>query len=77
MSDSHEPEMMTPAEHALEVHLDLLRSDAPTAPPSMDRQIIRRVRWQRSARRPLLIIGHFAATFLDGLRLLVSRPDHR
>ena len=78
MSDRDEPpEQLTPAERALEGHLQLLRGDAPTPPQSMDRQIIRRARWQRTVRRPLLTIGHLAAAARDGIRLLLVPPKHQ
>jgi hypothetical protein len=77
MSERDGPEELTPAEQALEHHLELLRSHVPAPPVTMDRRIIRRARWQRSLRRPLLTFGHFAAAIRDGVRLLMIPPKHR
>jgi hypothetical protein len=75
MSDPDTPEDQTPAERALDGHLALLRSDAPRPPSTMDHQIVRRARWQRSVRQPLLAIGHFASAIRDGIRLLLVPTD--
>jgi hypothetical protein len=77
MSDPDTPEDLTPAEQALDGHLALLRSDAPQPPATMDLQIVRRARWQRSVRRPLFTIGHFVAAIRDGIRLLLVPADRR
>ena len=68
------PDKLTPAEAALEAHLELLRGEYAAPPASMDRQVLARARWQRSIRRPLITIGHFAETVRDGLRLLLMPP---
>ena len=78
MSDPNEPaEDLSPAERALEHHLTLLRGDIPAPPASMDHQILRRARWQRTVRRPLLTVGHFAEAVRDGIRLLLAPPKPR
>ena len=74
---SDPPEDLTPAEQALEGHLTLLTRDLPDPPQSMDDRILHRVRWQRSVRRPLLTIGHFAEAVRDSIRLLLMPPRHR
>jgi hypothetical protein len=77
MNGSDPPEDLTPAERALERHLELLCLDGPVPPVGMDRHIIHRARWQRTIRRPLLILGHFARAFGDGLRLLFAPAGQR
>ena len=78
MSDPDgQSEELTPAERALERLLLLLRDEGPEPPASMDHQILRRARWQRTVRRPLLTVGHFAEAVRDGFRLLLAAPKHR
>jgi hypothetical protein len=77
MTDPEGPDQLTPAERSLTKHLELLRSDPPVAPQTMDSRIVRSARWQRSLRRPLLTIEHFAGAIRDGLRLLLMPTDHR
>jgi hypothetical protein len=78
MSDPNEPpDELTPAEQALEGHLELLRGAVLAPSQSMDYQILRRARWQRTVRRPLLTIGHFAEAVRDSIRLLFMPPNHR
>ena len=77
MSDADAPEEFTAVEQALEGHLELLRAEPPAAPAALDHRIIRSARWQRTVRRPLLTIGHFAEAVRDAIRLLFMPPDHR
>ena len=77
MTDPNGPDELTAAERSLTQHLQLLRADPPIAPPTLDVRIVRSARWQRTIRRPLLTIGHFAGAIRDGLRLLLMPTDHR
>lgn len=77
MTDPDGPDELTPAERSLTRHLELLRSDPPAAPRTMDSKIMRTARWQRTIRRPLLTIGHFAEAIRDGVRLLLMPTNHR
>ncbi len=77
MTESGGPDQPTPAERSLIQHLELLRSDPPVAPLAMESRIVRSARWQRTIRRPLLTIGHFAGAIREGLRLLLMPTDHR
>lgn len=65
---------LTPAERRLHEHLAVLRDDAPQAPPTMVRRVVRSARWQRAIRRPLLAIGALSATVGHALRLLLKPP---
>jgi hypothetical protein len=64
---------LSPAEHRLTEHLELLRAAPPTSPALVPR-VIRRVRWQRAIRDPLVLVGTVATAVLEGLGLLFERP---
>ncbi len=70
-------EPLSPAEHRLIEHLQLLRTDAPIPPPPMVGQIVRAARWQRAVRQPLLAISAMAAAVGEGVRLLVGSRNPR
>lgn len=63
---------LTPAERRLTEHLQLLRASPPTAAPQLVGRVIRGVRWQRTVREPLVLVGEVAAAVFDGLTLLVT-----
>jgi hypothetical protein len=68
----------TPAERRLGEHLDLLRTDPPPSTALSVDAIVRRARWQRAIRRPLLTIGALTASVLEGIRLFFGpRAGHR
>jgi hypothetical protein len=73
--DDSAAEDLGPAERRLFEHLELLRAAPPAAAPEMIERIIRRARWQRVIRDPLLLIGSVAAAIGDGLLLLVGPPE--
>lgn len=77
MSGADPPDDLTLAERALDRHLELLALNGPVPPTTLDRSIIHRARWQRAVRRPLVIFGHFARAFSDGLRLLLAPAGQR
>lgn len=68
------PDDLTPAEQRLHQHLAVLREDAPPAPTTIVKRVIRSARWQRAIRRPLQAIGALSATVGRGLRLLLKPP---
>lgn len=72
MTEHDSPEELTPAERSLAQHLELLRTEPPTAPGAMVTRIIRAVRWQRALRRPLIAIETFAGALRDGFRLFLA-----
>jgi hypothetical protein len=67
-------EEISPAERRLIEHLELLRATPPLAAPELLARIVRRARWQREIRDPLVLIGSAAAAFADGLHLLFEHP---
>jgi hypothetical protein len=67
---------LTLAERRLSEHLELLRASPPIAPPELIARIVRRARWQRSIRDPLLFAGMVALAMTEGLALL-SGPGAR
>jgi hypothetical protein len=71
--DSH-PEELTPAERRLGEHLELLRASPPTATAQLVPRVLRNVRWQRSIRDPLVLVGVVASAIADGLGLLFKPP---
>jgi len=76
MSDHDNPdEELSPAERRLSEHLELLRTSPPSAAPELIARIIRRMRWQRAIRGPLVLVGAVASAFADGLGLLLRRPE--
>jgi hypothetical protein len=78
MSDGENPaDDLTPAEGRLSEHLELLRASPPTAAPQLIARIIRRVRWQRAIRDPLILMGAIASAIGEMLRLLLRPPAGR
>lgn len=67
-------EDLTPAERRLSEHLELLRSDPPTAAPELIARILASARWQIAIRDPLIFVGAVSAALLEGLTLLSSPP---
>jgi hypothetical protein len=65
---------LTPGERRLSQHLELLRASPPTGAPQLVATVIRRVRWQRAVREPLVLVGVVATALLDGLGLLFKPP---
>ncbi|HEY2652612.1 MAG TPA: hypothetical protein VGI50_11855 [Solirubrobacteraceae bacterium] len=68
------PEDLTPAERRLVQHLELLRTGAPTVTPQLVPRVIRGVRWQRTVRDPLVLVGAVASALAEGLALLFKGP---
>ncbi len=78
MNGPREPsDALSPAERQLSQHLELLRTNAPVPPAPIVAKIVRTARWQRTVRRPLLVIGALAAAVGDGIRLLLGSPTER
>lgn len=67
----------SPAEHALETRLDVLRAVPPQADPGMAGAVVRTVRWQRAMRASLVLGGLLARAAADALGLLVGRRRER
>jgi hypothetical protein len=75
MTDGDIPaDEFSPAEQRLSEHLDLIRASPPTAAPELIARILRRVRWQRAIRDPLLLMGAVVSAIGDSLRLLIGQP---
>ncbi len=68
------PDELSPAEQRLHEHLAVLREDAPPAPTTIVKRVVRSARWQRAIRRPLQAIGALSATVGHALRLLLKPP---
>lgn len=68
---SHEDQ--SPAEQRLSEHLQLLQADPPQGSPQIVALVVRRARWQRMLRQPLLAIAALTASIADALRML-TRP---
>jgi hypothetical protein len=68
---------LTPAERGLTVHLELLRAGPPIAATQLIPRLVRKLRWQRAVREPLLLVGAVAAAITEGLRLLMKPPADR
>ena len=68
---------LTVAERRLSEHLELLRSGPPIAAPELITGIVRRARWQRTIRDPLVFVGAVAVGIGESLSLLsgLSAPD--
>jgi hypothetical protein len=64
---------LSPAERRLAEHLELLRTSPPPA-PALVSGVIRGVRWQRSIRDPLLLVGAVATAVLEGLGFVFQPP---
>jgi hypothetical protein len=76
MSDGDNPaEELSPAERRLAEHLELLRAAPPAAAPGLIEVVIRKARWQRVIRDPLLLVGGVATALGEALRLLFEPPD--
>jgi hypothetical protein len=68
------PDEFSPAEHRLYEHLELLRANPPSAVPELIPRIVRRIRWQRAIRDPLIVVGAVASAIGHSLRLLAGPP---
>ena len=68
------PDEFSPAEHRLSEHLELLRASPPSTAPELIARIVRRVRWQRAIRDPLILVGAVASAIGQSLRLLARPP---
>jgi hypothetical protein len=66
-----------PAERRLSEHLQLLRADPPEGSAQIVATIIRRARWQRMIRQPLLAITALTASIGDGIRMLLGARGDR
>lgn len=64
---------LTPAEHRLTQHLEVLRTSAPESPPFLVARVIRGVRWQRAIRDPLVLVGAVAGAVAEGFGLMFRR----
>jgi hypothetical protein len=67
-------EDLSPSERRLLEHLELLRAAPTAAQPELIERVIRRARWQRVIRDPLVLIGTVAAAIGEGLLLLIGPP---
>jgi hypothetical protein len=63
-------EDLTAAERRLSEYLELLRASPPTAAPELITRIVRRARWQRTIRDPLVFAGAVAGALSEALSLL-------
>ena len=71
MSDGENPaDDLTVAERRLSEHLDLLRASPPIAAPELISRIVRRARWQRTLRDPLVFVGAVAVAIGEAVFLL-------
>jgi hypothetical protein len=78
MSDANNPaEDLSPAEGRLSEHLELLRASPPAAGPELIARIVRRARWQRAIRDPLVLVGAVASAIAESLRLFFKPPVGR
>jgi hypothetical protein len=68
---------LTPAERRLTEHLELLRASPPIVAPGLVPRVLRRVRWQRAIRDPLVLVGAVAAAVAEGLSILFKPPTGR
>jgi hypothetical protein len=68
---------MTPAENRLQEHLGLLREQPPEPSQDLTVRVMRTARWQRAARRPMLLAAELAGAVLDGVSLLLGRRPRR
>lgn len=75
MNSAGAPDELTPAEHALREQLQVLQDDRPTSSETLTPRIIRAARWQRSLRRPVLVIGSADGAIIDGIRLLLRSSE--
>ncbi len=76
-ADDNDVDDLSPAEQRLSEHLELLRTTAPSAGPELAALIVRRARWQRAMRDPLLLVGAVAAAIGESLGLALRPPAGR
>jgi hypothetical protein len=69
VSDDLRGDAATPAEERLLKHLDDLRRHPPEPAAELALIVVRRARWQRSARPYLLAAGALAMSVAEGTRL--------
>jgi hypothetical protein len=68
---------MTRAEERLDEHLALLRDEPPEPSTALTVRVVRKARWQRAVRGPLVLAANLAAAVADGVSLLLGRRPRR
>jgi hypothetical protein len=68
--DENSADDLTVAERRLSEHLELLRASPPVTAPELTTRIVRRARWQRTIRDPLVLAGAVAAAIGEAISLL-------
>ncbi len=75
MSEGENPaEDLSPAERRLAEHLGLLRGGPSDAESDLLSGVLRRARWQRAIRDPVVLMGAVAVAVGDSLTLLFGPP---
>lgn len=77
MTPDDSADELTPAEQALNDHLQLLRSSPPETDRTLIVGVVHSVRWQRAVRRPVIAAAALAAAAVDGIRLLFGGRSRR
>lgn len=77
MSTPGDGESLSPAEHRLAEHLEIVRSSPPHDDRSLVSAVVHRARRQRALREPLHLIGSIAAALFEGIGGLLGARRRR